>query len=305
METSGAQLSRWRQFLFWALVVVWFSEMLLWGLRSLAEGWGTSIWLVPTPEDPELATALYMTRAFHAPDKAALGVLAVFALRSRDAFARTALFASMALVPPLNVAFQFRAQGFPVQPTMIGTTLSILLWVSFFLFPERSVQPKQNEGRTSSRWDRFRYTWFSLYAVVLTALGLLSLFAPRTHLALTFPCSEGLLAAHEAQLSPLVISDMGIGTHLMALGVAMWFATVRGSTNRTLRHAATSSAIVHTGLICALPLRLIAVELGGRCAASSIAIVFLPLLVGWLVYAAIEFTEVFHHGQNRARKASA
>jgi hypothetical protein len=64
------------------------------------------------PDNPQLTDALYITHAFEAPLKAALLVLALFGLLSRNPAARTALFVSMSLVPPINIAFHFRAQGF-------------------------------------------------------------------------------------------------------------------------------------------------------------------------------------------------
>ncbi len=43
MKSSPARLNRARTFILWALAVVWFAEMALWGLRPLSEMW-TRFW---------------------------------------------------------------------------------------------------------------------------------------------------------------------------------------------------------------------------------------------------------------------
>jgi len=154
------QLNRIRTFLFGALAFVWFGEMALWGFQSFSEVW-TNVWKMTPPENPQLATALSLTHAFEAPLKGALGVLAVFGLRSKNPSARTALFLSMALVPPLNLAFQFREQGYPLGSTVVATVFSTILWGSFFLFREPVQQPEQratiNSGQLHpSRWEVFQ-----------------------------------------------------------------------------------------------------------------------------------------------------
>lgn len=288
------QLSAVRSVVLWGLAVVWFSETVLWGLRSLSEGWGAKVWDVMVPADPQLATALHIARTFHAPDKAALGVLAVFAIRSKDPFVRTGLYVSMALVPPLNLTFLFRAQGFPLQPTAIATVLSIVLWVSFFLFREHA-QPAQSIGQGSgqaplSRWEMVRYVWFALNATMLAVMALGFLLAPRSALNFMLPCSVGLLHAHEGQLASLTYSATAVGTHLCALAIATWIATVYCRSHLVLRQAATVAMTAHAALICALPLSQIIREVGARCAVSSTAFLSVPLLVGWVMYAGIDAT---------------
>src|SRR5580765_4070828 len=129
---SAQQVSRARTFLFGGLAVVWFGEMLFTSVPSFAATW-TRFWKMYAPDDPQLATALYITHAFEAPLKAALLVLALFGLVSTNPSARTALFVSTSLVPPINIAFHFRAQGFPLSSMTIATVLSTILWVSFLL----------------------------------------------------------------------------------------------------------------------------------------------------------------------------
>jgi hypothetical protein len=51
----------------------------------------------------------------------------------------------------------------------------------------------------------------------------------------------------------------------------------------------TVASTVHAGLIYLLPLRRIILEIGGSSATSSILVVFVPLLVGWLFYAAFSY----------------
>jgi hypothetical protein len=112
MALSAPQLSRVRTFLFGALAVVWFGEMLFTGVPSFAETW-TRFWKMYAPDNPQLATALYITHAFEAPLKAALLVLALFGLLSANPTTRTALFVSMSLVPPINIASTSGRKGFP------------------------------------------------------------------------------------------------------------------------------------------------------------------------------------------------
>src|SRR6185503_4478088 len=100
--------------------------------------------------------------------------------------ARTALFASMSLVPPINIAFHFRAQGFPASSMTIATVLSSILWVSFLLIREPAQQAEPREA--TRPWEIVRYAWFALSASVLTVLALLFLLAPNTVLYGEFPC---------------------------------------------------------------------------------------------------------------------
>ena len=294
-QPPGPHLSAGRTFVLWGLAVVWFSEMVLWGLRSLSEGWGARVWDVAVPTDPQLAMGLHIARTLHAPDKAALGVLAVFAIRSKDPFVRTVLYVSMALVPPLNVAFLFRAQGFPLQPTAIGTVLSIILWGSFILFREHDAQT-QRFGESSgqapiARWDMVRYGWFALNATGLTVIALGFLFAPRGALNVMLPCSGALLRAHEGQLEGLTYSATAVGTHVFALATATWIATVYGRRNRVLPQAVSVAMTVHAALMCALPLTWLIRNVGARCATASTAFLSVPLLVGWVTYAVIDATQ--------------
>src|SRR4249920_3821794 len=100
VDLSALQLSRVRNFLFGALAFVWFTEMLFMGLPSLSKVW-THLWQVILPENPQVASALYITWSVAAPEKGALFVMALFGLKSKNPSVRTALFLSMSLVPPL------------------------------------------------------------------------------------------------------------------------------------------------------------------------------------------------------------
>lgn len=285
-ELVVPQLSRMRTFLFGALAFVWFSEMMLWGFQSFSESW-TNVWKMIPPENPLLAMALYITHATEAPLKGALGVLAVFGLRSRNPTARTALFLSMALVPPLNIAFQFRAQGFPLGSVAVATVFSAILWGSFFLFRESAPQPKPRGIQLpASRWEVFQYIWFALNSAVLTLMAFLFLFWPRTALNFILPSLSSFLNTHEGELSSLIVSNLGPGAHLLALATASWIATVYCRSNPTLRQAVTVASILNAGLMLLLPLRRIILEFGGSNATASILVAFVPLLVGWLFYAA-------------------
>ena len=292
-EQVAPQLSRIRTFLFWALAVDWFIEMVFLGFPSFSKVW-TYLWQVTPPENPQLVMALYITWAIAAPAKGAFFVMAVFGLRSKNPSTRTALFASMALVPPLNIAFPFRQQGFLLGPVAVATTLSTILWGSFFLFREPSQQPEQRRIRGSgqlplSRWEIFQYVWFAAYSAALTLMALLFLFWPRTALNLVFPCLSSLLNTGTEGLSSLIHTILASGTHLLALATASWIATVNYRSNPTLRQALTIASTVHAGLFFIFPLRLIILEFGGTCATSSILIVFVPLFVGWVLYAAFSY----------------
>jgi hypothetical protein len=284
--------SRVRNIVFVGLAVVWFNEMLLWGVRSLSEAWGPKVWDVAIPENPFIATLLYITRASNSPAKAALFVLAVFALRSKDAFARTALFVPMALIPPLNIAFQFRAQGFPVKAMTIATVLTTILWGSFVLFKE-PIQKSEAGGESSRRpqpsgWEILQYAWFAVNSAFLTLLAAVFLSEPRGGLDFLFPCLSSFLSAHNGELYSLKISNLGMGTHLLALAIASWFATVYSRSNVTLPRAVTTASTVNAGLACLLPLRLVITEIGGSCSTSSVLVVFVPLLVGWVFYSLLD-----------------
>jgi hypothetical protein len=287
VKTSSApQLSRVRTFLFGALALVWLGEGLFTGVQPFAEVW-TRLWKMFPPDNPQLAATLYSTHAFEAPLKAALLVLALFGLRSRNPAARTALFVSMALVPPINIAFHFRAQGFPLGSVAVATTLSAILWGSFLLIREPALPV---EAGKPSPWDVVQYGWFALNATVLTLLALLFLFAPRTALYWEFPCRSEVFDAHPGELASLLVSTLAAGSHLTALATATWIAAAQGRTNATLRHAVTLASIASTALICVLPLRQVVLHDGWHCATSPILLPFVPLLVGWVLYAAVSRT---------------
>jgi len=249
VSAAAPQLSRVRTFLFGGLAVVWFGEMLFTGVQPFAETW-TRFWRMYAPDNPQLAAALYITHAFEAPLKAALLVLALFGLLSRNPSARTALFVSMSLVPPVNIGFHFRAQGFPLSSMTIATVLSSILWVSFLLITEPAHQAERSE--TTGPWDIFRYAWFALSATVLTVMASLFLFAPNTVLYWEFPCLSDVFAAHQGELASLRVSTLAAGSHLTALATATWLATAHSRNNRTRRQAITLASITYTGLVCLL-----------------------------------------------------
>jgi len=87
-QSTAPQLSRMRTFLFGALAFAWFAEMVQWGFLASTGGW-QDIWKDIVPQ---LATALLITHAIRAAAKGALGVMAVFGLRSKNPATRTALF---------------------------------------------------------------------------------------------------------------------------------------------------------------------------------------------------------------------
>ncbi len=288
MRPPGPQLSGVRTFLFWGLAVVWFVEMLFMGFPSLSKVW-TALWQVIPPEDPGLVTALSMTWAVAAPAKGAFFVMAVIGLRSRSASVRTALFASMALVPPLNIAFPFRQQGFLPGPVAVATVLSGILWGSFFLFPERTPQQPEQVRPSGSRqspppaWQTLQSTWFAANSAILTLIALLSLFATSTALGLKFPCLSALLNGGSAPAS-LIHTDLANGTHMLALATASWIATAQSRGNPPVRTAVALASTVHAALMCAFPLRQIVAEQGARCATTSILMIFVPLLAGWVLH---------------------
>jgi hypothetical protein len=286
MTSSAPQLSGVRTFLFGGLALVWFGEGLFTGVHPFAEVW-TRLWKMFPPDNPQLAATLYITHAFEAPLKAALLVLALFGLKSRNPSARTALFVSMSLVPPINIAFHFRAQGFPLSSMAVATTLSAILWGSFLLIRE-PAQPAE-EGKTGP-WEVVQHGWFALNATFLTLLAVLFLFAPGTVLYWEFPCRSDLFDAHQGELASLLVSILAAGSHLTALAIATWIATAKCRTNSTLRKAVTLASIASAALICLLPLRQVVLQGGWHCARSPILLPFLPLLVGWVLYAGMSRT---------------
>jgi hypothetical protein len=284
------QLSRMRTFLFAALAISWFTEMVFLGFQTFSNVW-TSLWQVVPPENPQLATALSVLWAVAAPAKGALFVMAVFGLRSKNPIVRSALFVSMAFIPPLNLVFPFRQQGFLLRPVAVATILSIILWGSFFFFREPAQQPEQKGTRganlvPASRWETVQYIWFGAYSAALTLMAFLFMFAPGTALSVTLPCLSSLLNTHEGELPGLIHSTMASGTHLLALAVASWIATAYSRKNPALRKVMAVASTVHAGLFLLFPLRQIVLGFGANCAASSILVAFVPLLVGWLLYAA-------------------
>ena len=284
VTASAPPLSPVRTWLFGGLAVVWFGEMLFTGVRPFAETW-TRFWRMYPPDNPQLAAALYITHAFEAPLKAALLVLALFGLLSSNSSTRTALFVSMALVPPINIAFHFRAQGFPLSSMTIATVLSAILWVSFLFVREPAQQAERSGTRRS--WEIVRYAWFALSATVLTVLASLFLFAPNTVLHWEFPCLSAVFDANQGELASLRVSTLAAGSHLTALATATWFATAHSRGNRTLRQAMALASIAYAGLVCLLPLRQIVSQAGWNCSTSPVLLPFVPLLVGWLIYAAV------------------
>jgi len=287
MKPFDPQISRVRTFLFGAMSFVWFSEMTLWGFQALAKMW-TNTWIIAS-EDARLAMALYITHSVHAPAKGALGVMAVYGLMSKNPFTRAVLFASMALVPPLNLAFPFRAQGFPLTWVVVPVTLSLILWGSYFAFWEPVRKAEQEQARRTlpsspSPWETFRYFWFAANSAGLTLLASLFLFWPNTAFNLVQPCFSDWRNTDPGQVPSLVHSGMATGTHLLAVSVASWIATVTCRSQPALRQAVAVASTAHAGLFALFPLRQIVNELGASCATSSLLIVFVPLFVCWLVY---------------------
>ena len=284
MTAPAPHLSRARTFLLWALAVVWFFEMTVSGVRPLTEPW-TRFWNYLAPDDPRL----YLTYAVLAAAKGALGVLAVYALRSRSPFVRSALFVPMALVPPLNVAFPFRAQGFLLQPTLIGATLSVILWQTFFLFRD-DTGPSSGAARAArsnpSMRDGARYAWFAANAIVLTLAAATFLFAPALGVRLAFPCFPG---SSDAVPAGLRLAVLVVGTHLTAVAIATWIGTFNARSNATVRSAVAAANTLHAALLCLLPLQQLSLEGSTRCVTSSPLIYAIPLVAGWLIYYALSY----------------
>ncbi len=294
-EQSVIKLSRIRTFLFWALAIDWLIEMVFLGFQSFSKVW-TSLWLVIPPENPQLASALYINWAIAAPLKGAFFVMAVFGARSKSPFTRTALFASMALVPPLNLLFPFREQGFLFEPVAVATVLTIILWGGFFLFWEPIRQSEQKEVGGSeqlclSRWGIFQNAWFVIYSAALTLFAFLLMVWPGNALNYVFPCLSRLLIITNGGLSSLIYTNMAAGTHVLALAIASWIATIYYRSNPTLRQALTVACTVSAGLFIVFPLWQLILEFGGACAISSILIVFVPLFIGWVLYEVFSYME--------------
>jgi len=282
---SAPELSRVRNFLFVALAIVWFIEMNFLGFQTLSEIWA-HLWQVTPPEDPQLVTALFVIWSIGAPAKGALFVMAILGLRSRNPATRTALYASMALVPPLNIAFPFRYQGFLPGPVTVATTLSIILWGSFFLFREHASEPVHTTSfrpLSTSGWETFQFVWFAATSSLLLILALLLLFWPATILHLVLPCYTGFLNPDNHQLSSLIHVEMACGTHFLAVSIACWVATINRS-NPALRRAVAIAITVLVALVSVFPLRQIVQSLGVDCAIPSVLMISFPLFFGWLLY---------------------
>jgi hypothetical protein len=285
----GSQLSKVRTFLFWCLALVWFSEMLFLGVPFFNRIW-VELWQVAPPQDSELATASLLTGMAGAPVKGAFFVMAVWGIRSTNPSTRTALFVSMSLVPPFNVAMPFRYQGFVLGPVLVGSILSAILWLSFFLFREPYRQPeqkiKENPGQlSSSGWEIFQYILFAISSIAITVLALLFLFFPKTALTLGFPCIPNLLNSSPTDLSGMIYHSMASGTHLLALSIGLWIATLNCRRNPSLRQAMTITMIVFTALFFIFPIRQMIAAFGINRIPTSILIGFAFLFVGWLICA--------------------
>lgn len=299
-QLTGSRLSRMRTFLFGALAFVWFAEMVQWGFLASSGGW-QDLWTFFPAETPQLGVALSITHAIRAAAKGALGVMAVMGLRSKNPATRTTLFVSMALVPPLNIVFPHRADGFPLETTAVAAIFSSILWVSVLFFKDPSQQTEQKRTRfsihlPSSRWEAV-HIWFAVNSAALTLMAFLFLFAPRTALDFIFPSLSGLLHTYAAGLSSMISSNLSSGTHLLALATASWTATIYCRSNPALRRAMAAASTVHAGLICLLPLRRLILEIGGGRATPSILVAFAPLLVGWGLYKAFSYSAAHKNRQ--------
>ena len=279
-------LSRVRTVLFCGLATVWVCETTFLGVAPLARVW-SHLWQVPVPESQQLAATLFAAWAVGAPEKGALAVMAILALLSRNAFVRTALFVGMALVPPLNILFPFRVQGFLPGPMTVATVLSTLLWGGFFLFREPAAQPEQatSNGAPPTQRRTIELAWFTFYSVVVSLFAALYLFWPRTAFDLAFPCAASLVGPDKGALPGFINPTLGSGTHLAAVAIAFWIGTVNLRRSRTLQRALTIAGTVHAGLFLVFPLPQIARIYGVECAASSSLVAFVPLFVIWLVFA--------------------
>lgn len=280
MTTSPARPNRARTVVLWGLLVVWLVEGMLSSVRPLTEWW-TQFWEYLAPDDARL----YLMHGILAAAKGTLAVLAVFALRSRRPFARSALYVPMALVPPLNIVFPFRAQGFLLRPTLIGATLSVIVWQTFFMFKE-GAEPSSRALSTAGRSrvsprDLLQYFWFAANATALTLAAALFLFSPGAGVRLAFPC---LSQSSGTVPSGVVLLGMVAGTHLTAVAAATWLGTFYARSNGTIRQAVAAANTLHAGLLCVLPLLQLAREGGRVCASSSLLMYSIPLFAGWLVY---------------------
>ncbi|HEX6846589.1 MAG TPA: hypothetical protein VF144_06405 [Chitinophagaceae bacterium] len=283
----GAQLSKVRTFLFWCLAVVWFSEMLFLGVPFLNRVW-IDLWQVVPPQNSQLAAASMIIGAVGAPVKGAFLIMALWGIRSANASTRIALFFSMSLVPPFNVAMPFRYQGFVLGPTVVGSVLSVILWVSFFLLKEPYRQLKAKEVNSQSSFSGggiFQYMLFIITSIVITILAFLFLFFPKAALELSFPCMPNILNLSQTDLSGMIYHSMASGTHLLALAIGSWIATANCRSNPSLRHAMTIATTAFMALFFIFPIRHMLATFGFKCIPSLVPYVFALLLMGWLIYA--------------------
>jgi len=285
----GSQLSKVRTFLFWCLALVWFSEMLFLGVPFFNRVW-IDLWPVAPPQDSQLEKASLLTGMVGAPVKGAFFVMAAWGIRSTNPSTRTALFVSMSLVPPFNVAMPFRYQGFVLGPVLVGSILSAILWVSFFLFREPYRQPEQKVKESISQlpsagWEILQYILFATTSIAITVLAFLFLVFPKTALARSFPCMPNLLNSSQTDLSGMIYHSMASGTHLLALSIGSWIATVNCRRNPSLRQAMTITMTVFIALFFIFPIRQLIAAFGVNCITSSILYAFALLLAGWLIYA--------------------
>ena len=286
MSASISTLSRTRTVVLWGLLVVWFSEMTITSVRPLADWW-TRAWKMAIPDDPQLGLALYLTHTLEGAAKGALAVLAVFALRSRRPFVRAALFVPMALVPPLNVAFPIREAGFPAQPTMIASLLSVILWGSFFLFPEHDDQWQAGKDARTEQSDSLGILWFAVNAITLTLAAGALLVAPAIALRHVLPCLSGAPDGSAGAPTALTLTALAVGSHFTAVAAATWIGLLYGRRDSTVRAAVKVANTVNAGLLCFVPLTRLALDGGRDCASSSLLIYAIPLFAGWLICNAV------------------
>jgi len=289
-QSNARNVSKLITFVFGGFIVVWFGEMMFLGLPVLAKI-HSFMWQVPIPENRQLELVEYITWALGAPAKGALCVMAIIGLRSKNPSTRAVLFACMSLVPPLNMLFPFRQQGFLFGPMAVATTLSTIIWGSFFIAREYARQPQSTVTRQSkqlplSGWEKFQYTWFAVQSTFLTLLAFLFLFETRKALDLVFPGLTGLFIANEEALLGPIHSTLAAGTHVLAVATASWIATIKCRTNPSLRRAMTAASTALAGLYLVFPLGQLAADFGVSSATSSLVIVFVPIFVGWLIFAA-------------------
>jgi hypothetical protein len=184
----------------------------------------------------------------------------------------------------------FRYQGFVLGPVLVGSILSAILWVSFFLSKEPYRQPEQKVRESMSQlsspgWEILQYTLFVITSIVISVLAILFLFFPKTALGLSFPCMPSLLNSSQADLSGMIYHSMASGTHLLALSIGSWIATMNCRRNPSLRQAMAMTLTVFTALFFIFPVRQLIAAFGINCIPPSILYALALLLGGWLVYA--------------------